>query len=87
MFRNPARAKTKSIVLRLRSTIPFPFAPTPLNNTLFVLLHPNWSKLHFTIIRSPLLLRRHYVPTHLASDLTFLFTRLAAQTDSLRSDT
>jgi hypothetical protein len=84
LSRNPARAKTISIVLSLRSNYtPFPTL-MPLTHTLFCSPLPRTDATHHFY--------HNYVPfcsysavpaSHLASKVTF-FTRLTAQTTRLR---
>jgi hypothetical protein len=76
VFRNPARARTKSILFSsLKYTLP-PHPHTPKPYSFCAPLRRTVAAQHFTIIRSILLLLSRFTPSHLASALTFLFLAL-----------
>jgi hypothetical protein len=79
VFRNRARAKSKSILfVSLKYTLPH-HPHTPKHYSFCAPLHRTVATQHFTIIRSSLLLLAHYIRSHLASALTFLFLATLSQ--------
>jgi hypothetical protein len=73
VFRNRARAKSKSILfVSLKYTLPH-HPHTPKHYSFCAPLRRTVATQHFTIIRSCLLLLSRSTPSHLASALAFLF--------------